>query len=164
MILLCFCSGIFDVRCKNYLKLFFFVIVQLLEIAPRTACSLEPAFFRGCHSCTQAPVFHPACSTCVLLLIGVSFEWKLILPEKSSFLFPSLRFKLPPPMLCASPGPRRRPGRNVSWPGAPHWHQAPLPCSSANACSSELHFPWNCWLCQDKNGGLTLQDHLCKWL
>lgn len=163
MILLCFCSGIFDVRCKNYLN-FFFVIVQLLEIAPRTACSLESAFFRGCHSCRQAPVFHPACSTCVPLLTGVSFEWKWILPEKSGFVLPSLRFKLPPPMLCASPGPRRRPGRNVPLPRAPRWHRAPSPRGSLNACSWELGFPWNCWLCQHNNGGLTLQDNLCKWL
>lgn len=53
---------------------FFFVIVQLLEIAPRTACSLESAFFKGRRSCTQ---FHPGHRTRSLVLIGVSFERKL---------------------------------------------------------------------------------------
>lgn len=109
MILLCFCSGIFDVRCKNYL-IFFFVIVLLLEIAPRTACSLESAFFRGCHSCTQAPAFHPARSTCVLLLIGVSFEWKLILPENLVLSYPLSDSSFPLPRCVPALAPGADPG------------------------------------------------------
>lgn len=90
----------------------FFVIVQLLEIAPRTACLLESAFFKGRRSCTQAPVFHPAHRTCVLVLVGVSFERELNSSWKVYFsVFPSLRLEPPPPTPCASPGPGRRPGR-----------------------------------------------------
>lgn len=138
MILLCFRSGIFDVRCKNYLKLFGFVIVQLLEVAPRTACSLESAFFKGRHSCTQAPVFHPEHSTCDLILIGVSFERKLILPEKSSFLsFPlsDSSFPIPRRVPVLAPGGDLRGGcPNPGHPAGPSI-RIPYPLAHPHACS-----------------------------
>lgn len=86
----------------------FLFIVRLLAVAPRTACSLESiGLSKDGHSCTQASVLRPEHSTCVLILIGVSFEQKLSLPEKSCFLtFPLSNSSSILPCCVQAPAPK----------------------------------------------------------